>query len=153
MSRTEPGRRVRVPRLRLAAVAAAALLVLPAGQGVAYAVEPEELAGTWVSPASGDRGYPREVDFDASGTFRVRDLVSPCPPKVQCVWSGINSAQGTYAVEGDDVRLTYDNGRTDAMPDQLRYEEPQLIEELPDGGRAEYTRRAGCGGHGAVEES
>ncbi|MDG4864462.1 hypothetical protein P8605_40585, partial [Streptomyces sp. T-3] len=140
-------------RLRLAAVAAAALVALPAGQGVAYAVEPEDLTGTWVSPAAGERGYPREVDFDASGTFRVRDLVSPCPPKVQCVWSGIHHAQGTYAMEGDAVRLTYSSGRIDAMPDQLRYEEPKLVEDLPDGGRAEYTRRGGCAGQVAGDWS
>jgi hypothetical protein len=36
----------------------------------------------------------------------AEDLVSPCPPNVACVWSGIVNRRGTYARAGDAITLT-----------------------------------------------
>lgn len=64
------------------------------------------LTGTWKSPSCGDRKYPREIQFAADGTFDSADLVSPCPPNVACVWSGIVHHKGTFTVAGGKITLT-----------------------------------------------
>jgi len=45
------------------------------------------------------------MEFTAGGTFEAHDLVSPCPPKVACIWSGIVDSNGTYAVASGMIRL------------------------------------------------
>lgn len=60
--------------------------------------------GKYTSPHCGDRKYAREVTFDAT-SFTAADLVSPCPPNVDCVWSGIVNRKGTYAVDGSRLNL------------------------------------------------
>ena len=52
---------------------------------------------TLVSGPCGDRTYVREIDLEPGGRFTARDLVSPCPPGVLCVWSGIVTRAGTAA--------------------------------------------------------
>jgi hypothetical protein len=66
------------------------------------------LVGTWASPSCGERTYVRQIDFADGGTFSAADLVSPCPPKVVCVWSGIVNRKGTYAVAAGKIALTVD---------------------------------------------
>lgn len=63
------------------------------------------LAGTWVSPSCGDRKYERILTLGADGTFQAKDMVSPCPPNVQCIWSGIVDRKGRYTRSGDTLTL------------------------------------------------
>ena len=71
------------------------------------ATKPEpSVVGTWASPSCGERTYPRHIVFAPDGTFQSEDLVSPCPPKVACVWSGIVHRKGTYTVSGGKIALT-----------------------------------------------
>ena len=56
--------------------------------------------------------------------MKVNDRVSPCPPKVACVWSGIISFEGTWTLTGQRVtlklrRTTYPNMKTAPLPDAL----------------------------------
>jgi hypothetical protein len=66
----------------------------------------DALGGTWRSMACSARKYERRITFGADGTFTADDLVSPCPPNVACIWSGIVNRKGTYARSGDTVTLT-----------------------------------------------
>ncbi|AUX46416.1 uncharacterized protein SOCE26_079220 [Sorangium cellulosum] len=67
---------------------------------------PKGPVGEWISPSCGTRKYARTIRFDARGTFLGQDLVSPCPPDVVCIWSGIVSTRGTYTVEEDTIFLS-----------------------------------------------
>jgi len=62
-------------------------------------------AGTYTSPNCGARTYERKITINADGTFAAQDLVSPCPPGTQCVWSGIVNRQGTYTRAADAITL------------------------------------------------
>jgi hypothetical protein len=62
--------------------------------------------GLWSSASCGPRTYERRIDLNPSGTFSAQDRVSPCPPKAQCVWSGIVERKGTWKAEGDAIVLT-----------------------------------------------
>lgn len=71
------------------------------------ATKPEpSVVGAWASPSCGERTYPRHIVFAPDATFQSEDLVSPCPPKVVCVWSGIVHRKGTYTVSGGNITLT-----------------------------------------------
>jgi hypothetical protein len=60
-------------------------------------------SGVYTSKSCGARGYARVVTLDAvKKTVAIDDRVSPCPPDVQCVWSGIVSRRGTFAVVSPD---------------------------------------------------
>lgn len=86
-------------------------------QGPGKGAPDGSLVGTWVSPSCGERTYARELDLAADGTFRAADLVSPCPPKVVCVWSGIVHRKGTYTVAGGKITLTpSDQGGPQGQP-------------------------------------
>lgn len=61
--------------------------------------------GNWFSSACGARKYGRNLSLNADGTFTSEDLVSPCPPKVQCVWSGIVNRDGKWKQNGTSVVL------------------------------------------------
>lgn len=83
----------------------------------------ERLLGVWTSPSCGARTYARTLQFDRGSAFEAQDLVSPCPPKVQCIWSGIVGNKGTYAVEGNTLRLTVtqpgSNAKAQPLPTSL----------------------------------
>lgn len=70
------------------------------------------VAGDYTSPSCGKRTYPRELSLGADGHFTASDLVSPCPPKAVCVWSGIVVRQGTYTTNGSSVTLVPEGGPT-----------------------------------------
>lgn len=99
---------------------------------------PAWLPGTWTSPACGERTWPREVDLQPDGAFSARDLVSPCPPGVRCIWSGIIDWQGTWRVEGDRVSLAVTPGRSPRSPTHV----PQAL-GIPAEGVLEEA--SGCG--------
>jgi hypothetical protein len=83
----------------------------PPGPG-APAGAADKFAGAWTSPSCGARTYPRKIQFDRGGSFEAQDLVSPCPPKTACIWSGIVINRGTYAVEPRTIRLSVPQPRT-----------------------------------------
>ncbi|AKT41663.1 hypothetical protein [Chondromyces crocatus] len=61
------------------------------------------LVGTWHSSSCGPRAYERVLNLQAGGRFEASDLVSPCPPGVTCVWSGIVGRRGVYVVQGNEI--------------------------------------------------
>jgi hypothetical protein len=73
------------------------------------------IIGAWSSPSCGDRTYPREITFDEAGGFHAADLVSPCPPNVACVWSGIVHYSGKYSVSGATITLVIEEGKDQKM--------------------------------------
>ena len=110
----------------------------PPGQG-----DPA-LVGTWKSASCGDRGYERTITFGVDGTFQAADRVSPCPPKVQCVWSGIVNRNGSYARSGNTVTL-----RVEGTPGKQGKPVPETLTldpttsapaEQGSGGLCVYTR-------------
>lgn len=68
------------------------------------------VAGDYTSPSCGKRTYARELSLGADGHFTASDLVSPCPPKAVCVWSGIVVRQGTYSTNGASITLVPEGG-------------------------------------------
>lgn len=56
----------------------------------------EALFGTWSSAACGPRKYERLLSFAKDGSFAAEDRVSPCPPRVVCIWSGIVHRKGAF---------------------------------------------------------
>ncbi|WP_437680529.1 hypothetical protein [Sorangium sp. So ce131] len=66
----------------------------------------EVLLGSWSSAACAPRKYERVFSFVKDGSFTAEDRVSPCPPKVACVWSGIVHHKGTFKRSGDTIALS-----------------------------------------------
>jgi hypothetical protein len=78
----------------------------PAASGEPVASDvPVDPVGSWENGSCGDRDYNRRVNFLASGSFTALDLVAPCPPKAQCVWSGIIRWSGTWELDGELIRI------------------------------------------------
>lgn len=69
-----------------------------------------DVVGNWVSASCGKRTYAREISLGKDGNFGARDLVSPCPPKAMCVWSGIVERSGKWAMKESTVLLTVEKG-------------------------------------------
>ncbi|HTN91002.1 MAG TPA: hypothetical protein VL242_45330 [Sorangium sp.] len=66
----------------------------------------EALLGTWRSAACAPRKYERVLSFAKGGSFAAEDRVSPCPPRVACIWSGIIHRKGGFKRSGDAVSLS-----------------------------------------------
>ncbi|XXT22985.1 hypothetical protein WME94_15690 [Sorangium sp. So ce429] len=66
----------------------------------------EALLGTWRSAACAPRKYERVFSFAKDGSFTAEDRVSPCPPRVACIWSGIIHRKGAFKRSGDTVSLS-----------------------------------------------
>ncbi|AUX41427.1 hypothetical protein SOCE26_028390 [Sorangium cellulosum] len=66
----------------------------------------EALLGSWTSAACAPRKYERVLSFGKDGSFTAEDRVSPCPPKVACVWSGIVHHKGTFKRSGGTIALS-----------------------------------------------
>jgi hypothetical protein len=101
------------------------------------------VAGTWISPSCGARTYERRLVLDPAGTFTAEDRVSPCPPNVACVWSGIVYARGTYTVTSGRIQLTTEGSRPPAKPlPATLVIDPATgaPAEVEDGLRCVYTR-------------
>jgi hypothetical protein len=89
------------------------------------------------------------VTLKEDKTFRAEERVSPCPPKVQCVWSGILFWQGTFATDDKGVVLTKtggaDSGRGAKIESPLKLEMEKgsgALVETRGGARCPYTRMA-----------
>jgi hypothetical protein len=79
--------------------------------------------GSWTSPSCGGRTFERRLVLKQDKTFSAQDLVSPCPPKVQCVWAGIVFWSGTWAVDEKGAVLTKTTGGKDPTK-KSRTDEP-----------------------------
>jgi hypothetical protein len=106
---------------------------------------PANVVGAWGSPACGARTYPRKIQFNNGGTFEAQDLVSPCPPKTACIWSGIVINKGTYVVEGGTIKLAVSQpGGPQAKPLPMAMAVDAAtaapVEMSPDGQRCAYGR-------------
>jgi hypothetical protein len=78
---------------------------------------PAAVVGAWQGSPCDSRKYVRNIGFDSDHTFAATDLVSPCPPRAACVWSGIILWRGTWSAQGDRILLTPDAaGR---LPDKV----------------------------------
>jgi hypothetical protein len=119
------------------------LLALFASSPVALAErKTASLEGTWSSPSCKSRGYERRITFHADGTFRADDRVSPCPPNVACVWSGIITRTGTFKIAGRHVKLSAepsDAPKAEPLPESLTFSKKGELSE----GSCAYGRLAG----------
>jgi hypothetical protein len=99
--------------------------------------------GKWVSPSCGARTYPRELELLVDGRFVSRDLVSPCPAGVSCVWSGIVERSGRFTVTEARIALVVEKGEAarggQALPETLVVEGGAPVEEA-GGARCVYAR-------------
>ncbi|WP_438009852.1 hypothetical protein WME89_15000 [Sorangium sp. So ce321] len=66
----------------------------------------DALLGTWRSAACAPRKYERVLSFAKGGSFAAEDRVSPCPPRVACIWSGIIHRKGAFKRSGDALSLS-----------------------------------------------
>lgn len=104
-----------------------------------------DITGTWKSPACGTRKYERQITFAADGTFSATDLVSPCPPNVRCIWSGIVNRSGKYTSAGDTITFTSvepQNTRGAPFPASLTIDPATHapVERADDGSSCVYQR-------------
>ncbi|CAN92663.1 hypothetical protein predicted by Glimmer/Critica [Sorangium cellulosum So ce56] len=70
----------------------------------------EALFGTWSSAACGPRKYERRLSLAKDGSFVAEDRVSPCPPNVACVWSGIVHRKGAFKRADSTLLLSVSEG-------------------------------------------
>jgi hypothetical protein len=108
------------------------------------------LVGSWVSASCGGRAYPRQITFAEGGSFQGADLVSPCPPNVKCVWSGIINYQGRYTALGSSITLTVQSAGTGPggrpFPTSLELSASGAPVETSDGKSCTYARQGDAGG-------
>jgi hypothetical protein len=106
-------------------------------------------AGTWSSPSCADRTYERRITLKEDKTFRAEDRVSPCPPGVQCIWSGIVGWQGTYTLDEKGAVLTKTAGGQGGPGGAVKIVSPLRLEldkatsspaEVHAAGRCVYVR-------------
>ena len=90
--------------------------------------------GNWRSPPCGKRPYTRDLELKPKGVAVVHDRVSPCPPDVACVWSGIITYEGTWTLQDGRVELklerkTYPNMKAAPLPTGLSWSGGPVSEE------------------------
>lgn len=61
--------------------------------------------GVWTSPGCEGRTYARNLLFARDNSYAGVDLISPCPPDKQCMWSGIVGYAGIWKQEGNKLQL------------------------------------------------
>jgi hypothetical protein len=86
---------------------------------------PFPLPSTWASPACEGRDYERQISFDAD-RFAAVDLVAPCPPGTQCVWSGIIDRKGSWSLDRKQLRLLPDTDASQS-PQASKFPLPQHL--------------------------
>jgi len=89
---------------------------------------PTPWAGTWSSPSCGDRKYERILQIKDDKTFRGEERVSPCPPKVACIWSGIVNWEGTWATNDKGALLTMSSGGQGGPAGAVKIQSPMQLE-------------------------
>ena len=86
----------------------------PAGSAVE--IDP---SGSWENASCGDRTHLRRINFLDGGRFTAIDEVAPCPPKVQCVWSGIIRWSGDWRLDGRRITIEIKPGKDERAPESL----------------------------------
>jgi hypothetical protein len=61
--------------------------------------------GDWTSPGCAGRTFARNLRFESDNSYAGVDLVSPCPPDTECVWSGLVGYAGIWKQEGNKLQL------------------------------------------------
>jgi hypothetical protein len=89
----------------------------------------------------------RKIQFNNGGTFEAQDLVSPCPPKTACMWSGIVLNKGTYVTQGGTIQLTITQAggpQAKPLPTTFAIDPASAapVETSPEGQRCLYGRDA-----------
>ncbi len=79
----------------------------PVSEVVADSPSRFPLPSSWTSAACEGRAYERQITF-TEDRYQAKDLVSPCPPGVVCVWSGIIDRTGSWTLDRKQLRLTPD---------------------------------------------
>jgi hypothetical protein len=100
-------------------------------------------AGPWTSPLCVNRTYARDLDLASDGSFKAKDLVSPCPPYATCMWSGIVDRKGTWKLEGDKVTLSFSEPSKqpgEPLPTSLQWSNGVLT-EVQGAKLCHYSRR------------
>ena len=95
---------------------------------------------TWTSPECGERTYERRITLNPDFTFVGEDLVSPCPPDVACIWSGIVTWSGSWAVEGPALQLT----ETRVIPEDQGAARPTELKHNRGGQLTEHSGELTC---------
>ncbi|WP_437736637.1 hypothetical protein [Sorangium sp. So ce1335] len=108
----------------------------------------EALLGSWTSAACGARKYERVLALAQGGTFVAEDRVSPCPPRVACIWSGIIHRKGAFKRSGNTVSLSVTEASHgpsgQPFPTTLTVDpSTDALVEAGDGGAACSYKRAG----------
>lgn len=85
--------------------------------------------GDWTSGPCSGRSYARNVHFDSDQHFAVVDIVDPCEPGTECVWSGLTTFSGLWAVDGTRLKVR-EIGAVAATPGGPH---PVLFESTTDG--------------------
>lgn len=75
-------------------------------------VVPPQVIGSWVSPSCGARTYARKIQFKSDGSFAAQDLISPCPARAVCTWSGIVNNKGAYTLKTDAIIFEFSRSET-----------------------------------------
>lgn len=60
--------------------------------------------GHWTSTGCGQRQYARNISFELDNTYNAIDMISPCRPGTQCIWSGMVGYSGSWA-QPEEKRL------------------------------------------------
>lgn len=127
------------PGLALAPAPSAATVPAPAEVAAALPT----VHGAWASPSCGERTWTRALRLEPDGTWVGRDLVSPCPPDVACVWSGIVERKGTWTQSPLGAVLDPGADAPATAPGGERFPSRVQVEALA-GGSAELLDDFGC---------
>lgn len=87
----------------------------------------------WSSPTCGARSWERRLELQPGGALYVQDRVSPCPPRVVCVWSGVVERRGAWALQDGELALDLEpvaNTLVEPSPRHLRLDGAQLLDDL-----------------------
>jgi hypothetical protein len=100
--------------------------------------------GSWQSGSCGARKYVRWITLEAGGKASGQENVSPCPPKVACVWSGIIPWKGEWKKTDQGVELTVTSALTNdkmmqPLPERLTWDAE--ASRLVEAGTCPYDRR------------
>lgn len=85
----------------------------------------------------------RVITLSQDHTFQASDRVSPCPPNVACVWSGIVERSGSWKLSGKTLTLEPSGEPQKAgvpLPTTLAFER-NALSETSNGNDCVYTRR------------
>jgi len=111
------------------------------GEGTAH------WGGSWSSASCGERKYERQISLTGDGKASGHELVSPCPPGSQCMWSGVVDWEGTWQGDASKITITPTTFRPRGgatAPGDLSWDDdaaaPAELAKGADGKRCVYRR-------------